>query len=303
MTRDRRSDHFGVLMKVGGSGVLKRLGKSSIQVTDIANQFWCERQMEYNYLYGKKYTKFMARGKQMHEALQDEVYVPLTIEPVTYEDFMYKTAYENYRSLASLKEKGICRELRIYGSLNGYRLSGQIDEMKVVSGKSKIIERKTTDASRKLTEVYSRPHITQVMVYRMLLGDIKARKYTHENFSRIYGLTDEGLSDTFKRELHAMGIKDELISPYMMSKKMFEEFDAIPDLSNKLEVVYVDRFSGKQISSIEVDYDEEKMADKMTYVLKFWNGERESAPVAEAEKWKCNFCKFFGKECRVWWTG
>lgn len=288
-------------MRAGGSGVLSRLGKSSILVTDIANQFWCERQMEYNYLYGKKYTKYMAQGKQLHEALQDEVYIPLTIEPVTYEDYLYKTAYENYRSLRSLKEKGICRELRIYGSLNGYRLSGQIDEMKTVGGKVRVIERKTTDANRQLTEVYTRPHIVQVMLYRRMLGDIKAKNYTHENFAKIYGLTRTGLSDTFRRELRAMGIREELVDTYAMFKTMFEEINTIPDLSDRLEVVYVDRFSGKQISSIEIDYNEQEAMSNISYAMKFWNGERESAPVAEAENWKCNFCKFYGKECKVWW--
>lgn len=288
-------------MRAGGSGVLSRLGKSSILVTDIANQFWCERQMEYNYLYGKKYTKYMAQGKQLHEALQDEVYVPLTIEPVSYEDYLYKTAYENYRSLRSLKETGMCRELRIYGSLNGYRLSGQIDEMKNVGGKVKVIERKTTDANRQLTEVYTRPHIMQVMLYRKMLGDIKAKNYTHENFAKIYGLTKSGLSDTFKRELHAMGVREELIDTTAIFKTMFEEINTMPDLSNRLEVVYVDRFSGKQISSMEIEYNEQEVMGNISYAMKFWNGERESAPVAETENWKCNFCKFFGKECKMWW--
>ncbi|MDE1855145.1 MAG: PD-(D/E)XK nuclease family protein [Candidatus Micrarchaeota archaeon] len=290
-------------MKAGGSDVLKRLGKSSILVTDIANQFWCERQMEYNYLYGKKYTKFMERGKQLHEELQGEVYVPLTIEPVSYADLMYKIAYENYRSLLSLRDKGICRELRVYGSINGYRLSGQIDEMKIVGGKAKVIERKTTDANRKLTEVYSRPHLMQVRLYRKMLGDIKAGRYTHENFTKTYGLTKDGLSEVFKRELHAMGIKDELINPYSISEKMFSELHSLPELSDRLEVVYVDRFSGKQISSTEIDYNENEVMDSISYAMKFWNGERESAPVVEAENWKCRFCKFFGSECKAWWTG
>jgi exonuclease V len=288
-------------MRAGGSGVLGRLGKSSILVTDIANQFWCERQMEYNYLYGKKYTKYMAQGKQLHEALQDEVYVPLTIEPVNYEDYLYKTAYENYRSLRSLKEKGICREFRVYGSINGYRLSGQIDEMKVVAGKVRVVERKTTDAKRQLTEVYTRPHIMQVMLYRKMLGDIKAKSYTHENFAKIYGLTKNGMSDTFKRELHAMGIREGLIDTNEMFRTMFEEINTIPDLSDRLEVVYLDRFSGNQISSMEIEYNEREAMGNVSYAMKFWNGERESAPVVEAEKWKCNFCKFFGKECKVWW--
>ncbi len=288
-------------MQLGGSGVLAKLKKSSILVTDIANQYWCERQMEYNYLYGKKYTKFMAQGKQLHEALQEEVYVPLTVEPVTWGDSLYKTAYENYMSLLSLKKNGICREIRVYGSINGYRISGQIDEMRIVEGKARIVERKTTDAKRQFTEAYSRPHIAQVMFYRKILGDIKESKYTHQNFSAIYGLDKNSLSDVFKRELKAMGLGTELIDLSAMYKKMFEEIYSMPHLSDTLEVVYVDRFSGKQISSIEVDYKEEEMNGKIAHIMKYWNGEREAAPVAEAEKWKCNFCKFFGNECKVWW--
>ncbi len=288
-------------MRAGGGGVLGKLGKSSILVTDIANQFWCERQMEYNYLYGKKYTKYMAQGKQLHQELQQEVYVPLTIEPVTYGDFLYKTAYENYRSMRSLKEKGLCRELRVYGSLNGYRLSGQIDELKVVNDRTVVVERKTTDVDRKFTEAYTRPHIVQVMLYRKMLGDIREKKYTEENFAKIYEVGKTTLSDVFKRELNAMGLQGEMLDTGAMYRKMFGEMYTMPTLDDRLEVVYVDRFSGKQISSIQVEYKEDEMGERISNVMKYWNGERESAPVVEAEKWKCNFCKFFGKECKAWW--
>lgn len=288
-------------MQVGGSGVLKKLGKSSILVTDIANQFWCERQMEFNYLYGKKYTKEMAKGKAVHAELQNEVYVPLAIEPVTYEDYMFKTAYENTMSLTSLRTKGMCREFRIYGSLNGYRLSGQMDEMRIVDGKVRIIERKTTQANRKLTEVYTRLHRVQVMTYRRMLGDIMNRTYSYDNLIKVYRLTGKGLSDVFKRELHAMGLGDAMIDTCAMFKKMFEEIYMLPELGSALEIVYVDRFSGQQMESVQIEYREYEMNKYVTYVLQYWNGERESAPVEKDESWKCRFCKFFGNECKVWW--
>jgi exonuclease V len=289
-------------MQVGGSGVLKKLGKSSILVTDIANEFWCERQMECNYLYGKKYTKEMAKGTAVHAELQNEVYVPLAIEPVTYEDYMFKTAYENTQSLISLRTKGMCREFRIYGSLNGYRLSGQIDEMKVVDGKVRIVERKTTQPKRQLTEVYTRPHRVQVMMYRRMFGDIISRSYSYNNLVNVYHLTvGKGLSEVFKRELHAMGMQEDLIDTCAMFKKMFEEIYMLPELGNALEVVYVDRFSGQQIESMQIEYREHEVNKYVTYALQYWNGERESAPVEKDESWKCKFCKFFGNECKVWW--
>jgi exonuclease V len=289
-------------MQVGGSGVLKKLGKSSILVTDIANEFWCERQMECNYLYGKKYTKEMAKGKAVHAELQNEVYVPLTIEPVTYEDYMFKTAYENTMSLTSLRTKGMCREFRVYGSLNGYRLSGQMDEMKIVDGKIRIVERKTTQAGRKLTEVYTRPHRVQVMTYRRMFGDIINRSYTYDNLIKVYRLTGKGLSDVFKRELHAMGLSEDKIDTCAMFKKMFEEIYMLPELGTSLEIAYVDRFSGQQMESMQIEYKEYEMNKYITYILQYWNGERESAPVEKDENWKCKFCKFFGNECKVWWN-
>ncbi len=285
--------------------VLSRLHKTSILVTDIANQFWCERQMELNYIYGKKFTKEMAKGRKIHEALQEEVYVPLTIEPVTYKDYLYKTAYENVMSLRSLKANGMCREVRVYGSANGYRLSGQIDEMRVKEGKVQVIERKTTEAGRQLTGMYTRPHVVQIMLYRKMMEDIKSRRYALENFCATYGVGPgkDGISDTFMRELVAMGLKDENLSTYEMYKKMFGEIYSMPELSDKLEVAYVDRFSGKQIAGLEVDYSGEAIDRDLVYSMGYWSGRRESAPVPESETRKCNFCKFFGKECTVWWKG
>jgi exonuclease V len=285
--------------------VLSKLHKTSILVTDIANQFWCERQMELNYVYGKKFTKEMAKGKKIHEALQGEVYVPLTIEPVTYKDYLYKTAYENVMSLKSLKANGICREVRVYGSTNGYRLSGQIDEMKVKDGKVQVVERKTTEAGRKLTGTYTKPHVVQVMIYRKMIDDIRSKRYAFENFCTVYGVGPgkDGLSEVFMRELVAMGLRGEDLSTYEMYKKMFSEVYSMPELSNKLEVAYVDRSSGKQIAGLEVDYSDETVNRELVQAMGYWLGRRESAPVPETEVWKCNFCKFFGKECTVWWKG
>ncbi len=287
------------------ASVLGRLKKTSIRVTDIANQFWCERQMELSCIHGRKYTKEMAKGRQVHEALQEEVYVPLTIEPVTFKDYMYKTAYENVMSLDSLKRKGVCREFRVYGSVNGYRISGQIDEMRLKDGRIQVVERKTTEAGRKLEGSYTRPHIVQVMLYRKMMEDIRSKRYAYENFSAVYGVAPgkSGLSDAFRRELVAMGIQDEMLDTHEMYKKMFNEICSMPELSDRLEVAYVDRFSGKQIASIDVDYTEEAMGKDLVYAMGFWLGKRESAPVPESETRKCNFCRFFGNECKVWWKG
>jgi CRISPR/Cas system-associated exonuclease Cas4 (RecB family) len=283
--------------------VLKKLHKSSILVTDIANQFWCERQMELNYLFGKKETYAMRKGSQMHEELQEEIYIPLIVEPVTYEDYMYKTGYENYMSLRTLRTTGLCRELRLYGSLNGYRISGKIDELKMVDGKVVVKEVKTVDQNTKeLNSVKTKPHSIQVMLYRKLLDDLKTKKYTGMNFEASYKISKMKISDTFQREILALGIKNEYASIQEIFKLMFNELYALPEISNVMELSYIDRFNGKERFNVKLNYDEQAASRDIIYAMHYWNGERESVPVQEQEKWKCNVCKFFGKECTVWWN-
>lgn len=283
------------------ASVLVKLGKNSILATDIANQFWCERQMECNYLYGKKYTAAMRQGKKVNEALQNETYVPLTVEPVTYDDFLYKLGYENYMSLLALKSVGVCREVRIYGSVAGYKLVGQVDELKIVDGKTVVVETKTSASGASIDGVRSRPHIVQIMLYKRLLDDIRSRSYSFSNFSLLYRTASMKLSDTFVRGLTSIGVKSEFINVQEVYKLMFEELCALPEISDRLDISYVDRYSGKQVADLEVNYDPGKIGKDLMYAMRYWNGERESAPVPEEEKWKCNICKFFGKECTVWW--
>ncbi|VVB76849.1 Exonuclease V - a 5' deoxyribonuclease [uncultured archaeon] len=282
--------------------VMSRLNKTSIRVTDIANQFWCERQMELNCLHGTKFTKEMAKGRSIHAELKDEVYVPLTVETVTYKDYLYKAAYENVMSLHSLKADGMCREVRVFGSINGYKVSGQIDEMRIKDGKVQVVERKTTQAGRQITGSYSKTHAVQVMVYRKLMEDIRSKRYAYENFAINYGVGPgkDGLSEEFKRGLDAIGIHGITQSTYEMYKKMFSEIYTMPELSNDLEIAYVDRASGKQIGSLDIPYTEEAVNKDLTWAMGFWLGKRESQPVPESEVRKCGFCKFFGKECTVW---
>ncbi|MGC9037258.1 MAG: hypothetical protein ACP5GD_01345 [Candidatus Micrarchaeia archaeon] len=283
--------------------VLAKLGKNSISATDIANQFWCEKQVELNYLYGKKYTEQMQKGKQLHEELKAETYIPLNIEPVTYADLLYKIGYENYMALKVLGEKKVCRELTIYGSLGGFKVVGQIDELRLDENGVRIIELKTVDFRQGFSTNQSKlkPNIVQVMLYKKLLDDLRLRRYTLYNFSKAYGLQTKKLSDSFLRALHELGIKEEYTNISEIYRLMFDEFYAMPKVSDKLEIRYVDRLTGKQISNIIINYDEERINRDLSFALKYWQGEREAMPVSKEERWKCRLCKFYGKECKVWW--
>ena len=286
-----------------GKGVLEKLGKNSISATDIASQFWCEKQMELNYLYGKRYTKEMARGAKIHEELQAETYVPLTVEPINYTDFLYKELYENYLALKGLKQRGVGREIIIFGSINGFKLSGKIDELKLENGKIVVIEVKTRETRYVINEAVVKPHRVQAMLYKYMLDEIVSKSYTHENFENAYLKGLKPLSNRFLDQLKALSIEGNLLSIESVSKKVFEEIYTLPPIGDELELHYIDRFTGEKVQTMKFKYNKEELKKLLIGAMRYWNGEVKARPVSEEEKWKCRFCRFYGKECKVWYNG
>ena len=82
-------------------GVLNDLKKTGITVSDITSQYWCELQMEYNYRYGQKITRAMKEGKAMHAELEDEVNVPILLQPRSYPDSLYKNLYTSLEAIGT----------------------------------------------------------------------------------------------------------------------------------------------------------------------------------------------------------
>ncbi len=281
--------------------VLEKLHKKSISAKDISGQFWCERQMELSYMHGFPKTKAMDGGSAIHQQLQKEVYVTLDVEPVTWPDKMYRTAYENLRTLGTLMEKGVARELKIYGSINGFLVVGQIDELRMKDGKVVVVENKTTSSGGRMSQQYLKPHIVQIALYRKMLEDIRSGSYKFVNLDAHYRLSQSVLSPGFVNGLRGIGVKDDLMSLNAIYSKMFGAMAAIPELSNSLLLHYVDRATKETISDMAVDYDWESLHRDLIYALKYWNGEREPSPVPEDEVWKCKICRFFGSKCTVWY--
>ncbi|MDE1855924.1 MAG: hypothetical protein KGH49_01680 [Candidatus Micrarchaeota archaeon] len=296
-----------------GKGVLERLKKNSILATDIASQQWCELQMELNYVHGREpANKAMAAGTVVHKKLQAEVYTTISVEPQGYADFLYKEAYENYLSLRSLNEKGIGREIKVYGSISGYKVSGKIDELKKNDGKVMIVETKTKSLNGKLveknegikeiSEATMRTHKMQIMLYKKLLDDLKSKNYTYQNFYNSYGIKRMALSEKFVAQLDLLDIDKSLRTFDSLYGAMYQQIYAMPDISNSLRLSYVDRYTGKEFASVDIDYNKDSFDKSLEDAMVYWTGGRSARPVEKDEAWKCNFCRFYGKECKVWWS-
>jgi exonuclease V len=282
--------------------VLNDLHKNNIRVSDIASQYWCERQMEYNYRYGQKITREIKEGKTIHEELESEVNVPILLQPKNYADVMYKIMCTNVEALKALRAKKKTREVQVYGSVGGYTIVGKIDQLELIDGSVVISEDKTRANGNIPSDAQQLVHKIQVIVYKKMLDDLKEGLYGYQNYEAAYHINSLQITDEFKRQLDAMKIDGSMQDIPSMAKKFFNEVKSFDAISESLYIRYIDQFTGKEIKSHKVQYNKEEMDGIMKYILKYWNGERQSMPVPENESWKCRFCVFYGKECKVWWN-
>lgn len=282
-------------------GVLNELHKSSIRVSDIAAQYWCERQMELNYIHGPKITKEIKKGKTIHEELENETNVPVILMPKSYPDFLYKSLYTSYMALTALQANKKTREVQIYGSLGGYKVVGKIDQIDIKNNATILTEDKTRSKDDMPSEAQALTHKVQLMVYRKLFEDIKLGNYTADNFIRAYRTADMKLTDEFLRQLDALKVEKKLQSVDAIARRFFGIIPLLSRISDTLHIRYINQFTGNEIKLYKFQYDKLEMQEIITYVLKYWNGERKSMPVPEEEQWKCKWCAFFGNECKVWW--
>ncbi len=280
---------------------LERLHKSSITATDIASQYWCEKQMElYKLSKAKKATAEIKKGKAIHEMMENEVNVPIELTPNSYGDSLFKTLYTTYKSLESLGETDRAREIQVYGSLNGFKLVGKIDEIRILKGQAVIIEDKTRSSDRVPGEAELITHKVQVMTYKKMLDDIHTGNYTSEDFKNVYGISRLKLTDDFLKQLSSIGLEDNQKSFSYLSDRLFELYRKV-NTGSSLYLRYINQFTKEEIKVLKFQYSSSEISKMLDFSLRYWKGDRDALPVPYEEKWKCNHCMFFGNECKVWW--
>lgn len=258
--------------------------------------------MELNIVYGSKITAEIKQGRKMHEELESETNpVPIVLMPKSYADVMYKILYTSVSALEVLLKNGVSREIQIYGNINGFPIVGKMDQLELKGGEVLVWEDKTKKSDDIPSEPQMLSHKVQVMVYRKLLADLIAKRYTIDMFRRKYGIQRLNVTEEFARQLDALSIAKQMQTVDAMAVRYFDLFASVGQVSNTLHIRYINQFTGKEIKLYRFEYDESEIEKELGFVLKYWKGEREAMPVPFEEKWKCNWCGFFGKECKVWW--
>ena len=107
--------------------------KRPLSVTDLVSSQWCELQHYFTLTklpFGKKVaTAAMKGGSKVHKKLEQEVHVPVVVSITTKEDGFAVRLWNIIQGFRTLRDRGLTRELEVWGIVDGNVVSGIIDQV------------------------------------------------------------------------------------------------------------------------------------------------------------------------------
>jgi len=276
-----------------------RGGAGYLSVSDLTAQFWCEQQMEYNFLAPepRPESEQMQLGKDIHLAREMELYdiVDITIES---KEDKWATIFLNcLTKLASLDAQQTVRELPVFGEpFNmGVFVYGIIDELHFNEvGHLELLELKTRAGNNSQLPSRAQQSRTflQVMLYSIMFNDLLAGKLdTTELLSKLHLNGDAVLSEDVNKFANECRIPcNKLVHIAELLLKRFQ-VSKIPKIKS-IVIEYYSQFSNEVIHRTHMDLDEGWTHSKLITMLPYWKGQRETIGVEIEEAWKCHRCEF-----------
>jgi exonuclease V len=287
---------YGRSMK---GSILQRHGISHLSVTHIAQQFWCERQVELSLSIPRAESPETISGSEIHKDLLLELVKEISVDTATGEDALYTMMLNVQTGLRQLKKEGITRELRIFGKVAGFPVSGIVDELSVKDGMAVLLDHKTRLKPTLPPPPSMKPTEVQVMLYRKLLDDLREGRYSFDEFVSDNDIGEMGkISDEYKADLLSKGFTVKYGSPLSLIKDVFKAYQKIPPISDYLLVRYIHQGTERHLGDRAVLYDPECLGAKVEHASLFWSGGRKAKRVGFGEKWKCNYCEYRGELCK-----
>lgn len=108
--------------------------RKTLSVTDLVSPSWCELQYWYTLTkHGKKReTPAMRRGSKLHQTLEDQVHRTVVMDVQTKEEAWGLRLWNIIQGLQTLRERGMTRELEVWGIVDGQVVNGVIDELSYI---------------------------------------------------------------------------------------------------------------------------------------------------------------------------
>lgn len=282
------------------SSPLRRFNKKTVSVTQIASQFWCEKQVELGLLFGRVKTKEMVEGRQQHKALEEEVIKFPEYRAYGWVDALAIKFNKTVECCRVLREGSKTRELPLYGKINNVFLAGVLDELEVKGDAVRLVDHKTRKANSLPNQAQRQTAEVQVMLYKRMLDDLKAGRFGWNELRGLYSLEEDKQTTP---QLKEQALESEKALPgfeldvVKAGEKAFEALRSLPRTSHELEVVYELQKDGSVIGSHSFAFDEARIERDVYRALDYWVGNRSAEKTGD--KWKCAFCEFKGRQCPV----
>lgn len=219
--------------------------KKPLSVTDLVSPSWCELQYWYTLTlqFGrKKKTPAMRQGSKVHKTLENQVHREVRVDIKTKEDAWGLRIFNIIQGLRTLRNRGMTRELEVWGIIDGQIVNGVIDELSYIcpdreleeaSGPTVIDKNLPAEANggvlkslrslvKKTSRVYItdvktrgvrkipqgasfRPTLMQLMLYHRLLSDLADSRTDPAIFFDRYNLQPNvPFSDAFLAQVAAI---------------------------------------------------------------------------------------------------
>ena len=235
----------------------------------------------------------MTRGKERHQDLHEEVAVLVEVEPKTPVDFLALKLYNCQVGLKGLIDRGMTREIPLFGRINSLFIIGIVDELIIKDNGLFVLDTKTRGSNRMPSEAQKRTTRFQLMLYHKLMEDLVAGKFSMEELLDFYGFKEnDEISEDFMKQINDTG--DE-IKPNLkeLAEGTFRLFQRLPTIEKEIEVRYESQRNRKLIGVDQFSFRSNLFQKNCNYVEEFWLGKRKASPVGASNGWKCNYCDFF----------
>eukprot|EP00920_Eleutheroschizon_duboscqi_P033554 GHVT01080722.1.p1 GENE.GHVT01080722.1~~GHVT01080722.1.p1 ORF type:complete len:689 (+),score=129.70 GHVT01080722.1:1452-3518(+) len=270
--------------------------KNKLSVTDLSSQIWCEQQLLFVLVTGKRReTEAMKAGTARHAVLESADHEVVDVEVTTGEESLALRLLNSIILLRQLQQTGKCREVWTFGIFEGpLLLRGVIDEVAIVTNpvtkklETRLSDTKTRRERKEPSLAQKRTSANQLSVYRWMVEDLRQNRVDFNYLFQFYEV-DSCMPFTIP-ELGEYRDLLEITAAFRLA------FQQLPPCANEVEVVY--ECDGQEFSKNAIPYNQQSIEYTVKYLIDWWFGKRPADVPLGCERWKCRFCDFLG-ECSV----
>ncbi|KAF5751527.1 hypothetical protein HS088_TW02G00541 [Tripterygium wilfordii] len=277
--------------------LLQRFRKNrGLNVTDITATEWCEKQMEFTLLFGKReVNEAMKAGSVRHAKLEEEVVKKVEVRVKSIEDIWALKFLNFITGAKQLLFEGLTRELPLICFVEGVWMVGVVDEVQLPTTDPNrypvLVETKTRVQDTLPAEPQRRNGRLQLMCYKYMWDSLVADKFPSRQFfdffslDPYYLLSEEIQVSTASSGFHVKTLDDVLKCYSNTCEMLLPAHDLLLlryELQRDNTVLGEDHFT----------YDPDWVKSQLQGCLEFWLGERKANFILEEEQWKCRYCQF-----------